>query len=101
MSEPSKSPWRHALALGGLGLSLLGGTGCEGRQPQSASCQKFVACVNALDEARGSRTNLARFEPEGACWGSPEGAKLCGDACERGVGVMRERMPELPGACAP
>lgn len=73
-------------------------TAC-GREPQSAACAQFVGCVRALDAQDGRRTNTLRFEENGGCWGGPAGAKLCTDACVRGLEVAR-REATAPAACA-
>ncbi len=74
--------------------------GC-GPQEQAPSCGAFVACVQALDRVRGTATNVARFAPEGGCWGGKAGAKLCGDACERGLQVLRGGEGAGLAECAP
>lgn len=73
----------------GLILFLVVPIGCS-PQEQAPACAAFVTCVQAIDLARGSATNVKRFEPDGDCWGGAAGAKLCGDACERGLQVLRE-----------
>lgn len=70
-----------------------------GRVPQTAECQQFLACVAELDAARGTATDVARFEAEGGCWGSAEGAKLCTDACARGVEWLQRTYAEV-ASCA-
>lgn len=81
-------------------LAMAPALGCT-PQEQAPSCSAFVACVQALDRARGSATNVARFEPDGDCWGGKAGAKLCGDACERGLRVLREGEASGLAECAP
>jgi hypothetical protein len=44
---------------------------------------------------------MRRFEEEGACWGSTEGAKHCERACRRGLQWLRENEPGLPPVCLP
>jgi len=78
--------------VGALLLAVIGLGGC-GDYGQTESCRKFVACVRAIDAAGSTRTNAARFEPDGDCWGSKAGAELCGDACSRGLEVLRRSEP--------
>lgn len=82
-------------ALIALAAALLAGCGGE---PQSPACRQFVACVRALDARDGRQTNTVRFEPQGGCWGGAAGAKLCTDACARGMTWVR-RDGNVPGAC--
>lgn len=76
-----------------LGAALLL-AGC-GRVTQSEACQQFIACVSELDTARGTATDVERFTAEGGCWGSPEGARLCTDACTRGVEWLQRTYAEV------
>jgi hypothetical protein len=78
------------LALTGF-LALAGCTSPE----QSPSCKAFVACVRALDTQAGTLTDTARFEPDGDCWGNPDGAALCTTACARGTTKLKEQHPAL------
>ncbi len=52
-----------------------------------------------MDESEGVTTNAARFEPEGACWGGPEGAALCTRACSGGLDYIKAAYADLPEAC--
>lgn len=67
---------------------------------QTPACAAFVSCVRASDAAQGITTDLARFEPEGECWGTPAGADLCDRACVNGLGFHARRFPDVT-ACAP
>lgn len=82
-----------------IALLLCGLLPACGREPQSAACAQFVDCVRALDTQDGRRTNTLRFEPNGGCWGGAAGARLCTDACVRGLEVAR-RAATVPTACA-
>ena len=66
---------------------------------QSSECAQYVSCVRAMDESEGVTTNAARFEPEGACWGGPEGAALCTRACSGGLDYIKAAYADLPEAC--
>jgi hypothetical protein len=74
---------------------------CGSQQPQAEACHRYVACIGALDAARGGTTDLARFADSGDCWGSAGGAELCAGACERGLERMRTRVTGLPMECLP
>ena len=67
---------------------------------QSSSCATYVACIQAKDDVDGVETDLDRFEPDGACWGSPEGASLCDRACVNGLDWMQGAYADLPEECA-
>lgn len=67
---------------------------------QGPDCRAFVACVKELDVLRGTTTNVARFEPDGACWDGKKGAEVCESACRRGVPVLRAEEPRLTCATA-
>ncbi|MCB9742078.1 MAG: hypothetical protein H6741_09235 [Alphaproteobacteria bacterium] len=82
-----------------LGLAAL--TACGGEVPQTEACAAYVACVEARDLELGIRTNLDRFEPGGACWGSAEGGALCDRGCSSGLAWMQDAYADLPEACDP
>lgn len=90
--------WLQMRILCTLALLL---AACGSQQPQAASCHRYVACIEALDAARGGTTDLARFADSGDCWGSAGGAELCAGACERGLERMRSRVAGLPRECLP
>lgn len=62
---------------------------------QGPECRAFVACVAKLDSLKSTQTNVARFSPEGACWGSDKSARVCESACRRGVGQLLSQEPLL------
>lgn len=62
---------------------------------QGPECKAFVSCVGELDVLHGTHTNVDRFLPEGACWGSDKGAEVCESACRRGIPRLREQEPQL------
>ena len=66
---------------------------------QTPACASFVACVAARDAEQGATTDVLRFEPSGACWGSPAGADLCDRSCENGLAWLRDTEPNPPEAC--
>lgn len=72
--------------------------GCQEAE-QTVACQQYVSCVRAMDQAESRVSNLERFEPNGACWGGPEGATLCDRSCERGLEWIAERYDNAPAAC--
>ena len=86
------------LSLNGLAIVVCAAA-CGGREPQSADCQRFVACVRALDAQDSRTTNVVRFEPAGGWWGGSVGAKLCTESCGRGLAYLR-RAASVPMACA-
>ena len=67
---------------------------------QTASCADYVSCIQAIDDAAGTETDLDRFDVGGVCWGNPEGAALCDRACGNGLAWMRESYSNLPEECA-
>lgn len=74
---------------------------CGGGVEQAPSCARYAECIRALDELRGIETDLDRFDPGGPCWGSEEGAKVCTQACTRGLAFEAERWPDPPAECRP
>lgn len=58
---------------------------CRAEVEQAPACARYTACIRALDEAAGRETDLDRFDPGGACWGSETGATACARACTRGL----------------
>lgn len=85
-----------------IGLTLcLSAAGCNGPVEQRIACAEYVSCIEARDGLRGSTTNVRRFETDGGCWGSPEGADLCETACVNGLAFLREREQGLPEECSP
>jgi hypothetical protein len=68
---------------------------------QTPTCEEYVACLGARDEARGTTTDMLRFEAQGDCWGSPAGADLCDRACTNGLAWLQESETDLPEACSP
>lgn len=89
------SPARHLL------MAFLAAffAGCDGVE-QARSCQRYVACIRALDASLGRETDLERFDAGGACWGSEEGALLCERACTRGI-EWYSTQPGAPAECQP
>jgi hypothetical protein len=88
------------LIAGALG-SLAGASACDEGVGQAAACERYVACIRALDQRRGQITNLDRFEAGGPCWGSQEGATLCERACVRGLQWEAQRDLAAPVECDP
>lgn len=72
---------------------------CAAPVSQTPDCAAFVACVEATDAARGTSTDLLRFEPEGDCWGSEAGAEICDRACANGLAFHATRFPDQAEAC--
>ena len=66
---------------------------CAEEVVQTPACAAYVACVEATDAARGTSTDLLRFQPGGDCWGSPAGAELCDHACDNGLVFQAKRFP--------
>lgn len=92
--------FRGAL-LASLGCVVLTGCG-EVALEQTPACASYVACIAAKDSVAGTTTNVARFEPDGACWGFSEAAvSLCDRACSAGLSFVREREPGAPSECQP
>lgn len=87
------------MVTSGLGLLLL--VGCEATVEQAPACARYTECIRALDERSGQPTDLDRFDPGGACWGSEQGAELCEHACERGLRWEAERRDDPPQECRP
>lgn len=84
-----------------LALCAFVASACGARVPQSPECAHFLACLAAVDKQVGRRTNAARFEPDGACWGGPAGAKLCTESCERGLPLLTRDLASVPEVCRP
>jgi hypothetical protein len=78
----------------GLVWLLLFGASC-GRAEQGPNCSAFVECVQQLDALRGATTDVARFEPGGACWKGDKGAEVCERSCARGLPRLESQQPEL------
>jgi hypothetical protein len=78
-----------------LGLS----PACDDGVEQAPACARYTACIRALDERVERETNLDRFDPGGACWGSVEGGTLCARACTRGLAWEAMRNPDPPAEC--
>ncbi len=74
--------------------------GCDEAE-QADTCERYVACVRAIDEREGRFTNLDRFDPGGACWGRDEQAHVCEQSCEAGLAWLAERIPDPPVECSP
>lgn len=74
---------------------------CREGVEQAPACARYTACIRALDEAAGRETDLDRFDPGGACWGSDAGATLCARACDRGLAFEQRRSPAPPLECQP
>lgn len=73
--------------------------GCaEGTQTEA--CRAYLDCLAARDQQLGITTNAARFESDGACWGSPTGAELCDTACVRGLEFIGGT-DDAPTECTP
>lgn len=68
---------------------------------QRAACASFVTCLAARDARDGTSTDVARYLPEGDCWGGDTIADLCERSCESGLSFLAEREPDLGEACAP
>lgn len=86
------APW-VPLLLTPLLLALTAATGCGAAQ--GPDCRAFVACVAKLDALKLTQTNVSRFLPEGACWGSDKGAQVCESSCRRGVIQLLAQEPLL------
>lgn len=80
--------------------TALGVAGCDA-PTQAESCQRYVACIRALDERDGKETNVDRFDPGGACWNGEEQAHVCDQSCERGLEWLSDRYDDLPAECVP
>jgi hypothetical protein len=87
--------WR---LMAGAGLVLSGCLG--GPMEQTAGCAAYVACLRATDAAAHTSTNVARFEPGGACWVNVPTGEVCATGCERGLAWLRARSAGLPAECA-
>lgn len=74
--------------------------GCAEEVTQTPACERYVACLDARDEQRGTTTDMLRFEAEGDCWGSPAGADLCDRACSNGLSWLLESETDLPEVCS-
>lgn len=86
------APWVPPL-LTPLLLALSVWTGCGAEQ--GPECRAFVACVAKLDAVKLTQTNVSRFLPEGACWGSDKSAQVCESSCRRGVIQLLAQEPLL------
>lgn len=64
--------------------------------PQSRACADYVACQQAYDAS----VDTSPWEPEGACWTSPQQAAACDDQCDEALAALRQ-LPDLPPECAP
>lgn len=84
-----------------LGLVVSGVFAACGGVEQAPACDRYTTCIRALDERMERETNLDRFDPGGACWGSEEGGTLCERACERGLLWEATRNPDPPAECRP
>ncbi len=82
-----------------VGATLLGA--CASGEAQSEDCAAYVQCLAARDQVLGSTTNVARFQADGACWGSIPGAEACDHACRRGLDWLRSHESGLPEVCKP
>ena len=92
----------RALSSSLLAITLcLFASGCSGPVEQRTACAEYVSCIAARDGLRGSTTNVHRFEADGDCWGSPEGADLCETSCVNGLAFLRDREQNLPEECSP
>lgn len=92
-----RSPSRSWLSLLAVAAAL--GAACDGVE-QAGACERYVACIRALDATLDRATDLDRFDVGGACWGSEEGALLCERACNRGL-EWQARQAAAPGECQP
>lgn len=72
---------------------------CGGEVEPSASCVSYVACVRAHDADLGITTDLARFEPGGACWDGASIATLCDQSCTNGLDWLKTAWEPAPEAC--
>lgn len=97
--SPATLPPAGSRALGFVAALLLGA--CKPSGEQAASCEQYSACVRAQDQLDGVETNLDRFDPGGACWGSEEQSKVCERACTRGLAFERARRADAPPECGP
>lgn len=68
---------------------------------QTPACADYLVCLSARDAELGITTDVARFEVDGGCWGSEDGAALCDRACSSGLTWLRDNEANLPEACAP
>lgn len=92
-----RSPPRSWLPLLAVAAALA--AACDGVE-QADACERYVACVRALDVSLDRVTDLDRFDVGGACWGSEEGALLCERACDRGL-EWQSRQSAAPAECQP
>lgn len=83
------APWGPLLFA--FCISILSGCGAE----QGPDCRAFVACVAKLDALKSTQTNVSRFLPQGACWGSEKSAQVCESSCRRGVAQLLIQEPLL------
>lgn len=88
----------RAIAASALVLAL---GSCRAEVEQTTACARYTACVRALDEASSRETDVDRFDPGGACWGSEAGATLCDRACTRGLAWEARRSASPPEECRP
>lgn len=88
----------RAAATSALLLAL---ASCRAEVAQSPACDRYTACIRALDELSSRETDVDRFDPGGACWGSEAGATLCDRACTRGLAWESRRTPAPPQECRP
>jgi len=84
-----------------LGVLLLPLAACRAEVEQAPACARYTACIRALDEAAGRETDVDRFDPGGACWGSETGATACERACTRGLRWEAQRNATAPAECRP
>ena len=82
-----------------LMLGFLLAAACATEVEQAPVCEHYVECIRSLDELAGVETDLDRFDPGGACWGSEEQGKICIRACTRGLEWENERRTDAPEAC--
>lgn len=92
---------RRSSVILSLGLVLVSSLACDAEVEQAPACARYTACIRALDEAAERETNLDRFDPGGACWGSEEGGTLCERSCVRGLEWEARRNAQPPQECQP
>lgn len=74
---------------------------CRSEVEQRPACARYTACIRALDEAADRETDVDRFDPGGACWGSEDSATACERACTRGLAWEASRSAITPAECQP
>lgn len=90
--------WKVVLLLAALCFLGVASFGCA-NVVQSDACKAYVSCLAARDASLGISTDVKRFAVGGGCWGSPEGATLCTNACTNGMAWLKKAYDNLPAAC--